>query len=57
MTGEKSTKAVALSLAVHRLKGSKDTIRFIRLLHSSGAGIAHDNVTKKIKLFSTEIHM
>lgn len=54
MTGEKSTKAVALSLVVHRLKGSKDTIR---LLHSSGAGISHDNVTKKIKLFSTEIHM
>ena len=52
VTGEKSPKAVALSLVVHRLTGSKETIK---LLHRSGAGISYDDVTKQIKSFSTEI--
>ena len=52
MTGEKSPKAVALSLVVHRLKGGKETIK---LLHSSGAGISYGDVTKQIKSFPEEI--
>ena len=36
VTGEKSPKAVALSLVVHRLTGSKETIK---LFNRSGAGI------------------
>ena len=52
VTGEKSPKAVALSLVVHRLTASKETIK---PLHRSGAGILYDDVTKQIKLFSTEI--
>ena len=51
VTGEKSPKAVALSLVVHRLTASKETIK---LLHRSGADISYDDVTKQIKSFSTE---
>ena len=52
VTGEKCPKAVALSLVVHRMTRSKETIK---LLHRSGAGISYDDVTKQIKSFSTEI--
>ena len=52
MTGEKSPEAIALSLVVHRLIGSTETIK---LLHRSGAGISYDDVTKQIKSFSAEI--
>ena len=52
MTGEKSPKAVALSLVVHCLTESKETIK---LLHPSWAGISYDDVTKQIKSFSVEI--
>ena len=52
VTGEKPPKAIALSLVVHRLIGSTETIK---LLHRSGAGISYDDVTKQIKSFSAEI--
>lgn len=52
LTGEKSSKAAALSLVVHRLNGSKETIK---LLHCSGAGISNDDVSKQIKSFSAEV--
>ena len=52
VTGEKSPKAVALSLVVHRLTRSIETIK---LLHRSGAIMSYDDVTKQIKSFSTEI--
>ena len=49
--GKKSPKAVALSLAVYRLTGSKETIK---LLNRSGAAISYDDVTKQINLFLAE---
>ena len=49
---EKSPKALALSLVVHLLTGSKETKK---LLHRSGACISYDDATKQMKLFSAEI--
>ena len=43
VTGEKSPKVIALSLAVHCLTGSKKTIK---LLNRSGVDISYDDVTK-----------
>ena len=45
VTGEKSTKVVALSLVVHNVTGGKETIK---LLHCSGPGVSYDDVTKQI---------
>ena len=52
VTGQKSPKAVALSLVVHHLTRSKETTK---LLQRSGAGISYYDVTNQIKSFSTEI--
>ena len=52
VTGEKSPKAVALSLVVHNLTGGKETIK---LLHRSGPGVSYDGETKQIKSFPAEI--
>ena len=52
VTGEKSYKAVALSLVGHRLTGSKETIK---LLQCSGAAISYDDVPKQIKSFSARV--
>ena len=48
VTGEKSPKAVALSLVAHRLTGGKKNKK---LFCRSGASISYDDVTKQIKSF------
>ena len=52
VTREKFTRAVALSLVIHRLTGTKETIK---LLHCLEPGISYNDVKKQINTFSAEV--